>query len=162
MPTMSKLKVDIKNDLPRVQGWAREIVAKRLLIIGVITGLVAFGVSNKIPYINPGLSGSLIHWLDIVVVVCGWIIAIPVVRSGVTVAKQSLQPVNADGQLLVPAVASTVLTTSLTPAASVAQASSVSAPAPVLTPVPSSPLDLATQIAANDAIIAAAKGGVPS
>ena len=86
----------IKHDAEEVQGFAREVVAKRTAIVGAVTTLLLFFTS-----FTPGfdLSGTVTHWLDVLFAVAGFIATVGVVRPAVTPTSD---PRTDSGEKLVP------------------------------------------------------------
>jgi len=83
-----------------VSRWAREIVAKRALIVGVVT--VALGAAVSYGWLNAAQEANAAKAVDLALTVLGLLVAAFWARQGVTPADPDLVPKSADGQLLVP------------------------------------------------------------
>jgi len=80
--------------------WAREIVAKRALIVGVATLLLGAAVSYG--WLTGAQQAGIAKGIDLALTVLGLAVAAYWARSGVTPADPALAPKTTDGRLLVP------------------------------------------------------------
>jgi len=80
--------------------WAREIVAKRALIVGIATLLLGAAVSYG--WLDDAQQAGIAKGVDLALTVLGLVVAAFWARSGVTPADPALAPKAADGRPLVP------------------------------------------------------------
>ena len=80
--------------------WAREIVAKRALIVGLATVLLGAAVSYG--WLTGAQQAGIAKGIDLALTVLGLAVAAYWARSGVTPADPALGPTASDGRALVP------------------------------------------------------------
>lgn len=94
---VSDLRKDFETGVEDVGGFAREVVAKRVAIIAVVTVLVNLAVSYG--WVTPTISDDVARWLQAVFEVAAAVAAIAVVRPAVTPVAD---PRDDSGEKLVP------------------------------------------------------------